>query len=229
MAQDELALLDKVLMRLASADSDENLTAAVNKFLPPCLLKLSSQQEGVRKKVMELLVHINKRIKNNPNIILPLDALLVQYQVSIQESRKWVVLLLNRVVPYPHAHCLFLQDPAATSFVTNFTIIYIKMGFPRLPVEKQAELIPAILSSLEGKPSSHQDSLLCLIVPVLGSIPVPRDPEKRKAFLGLNEKPQIGQILSSYLLNLLLLPYGSHPSLMPRADQEDLEARFVTF
>merc|ERR1719319_2122668 len=72
-------------------------------FLPPVLLKLTSQQEGVRKKVMELLVHINKRIKNNNNIQLPVDALLLQY-----------------------------QDPVATSFVVNFTIIYIKMGFPRL-------------------------------------------------------------------------------------------------
>ena len=61
---------------------------------------------------MELLVHINKRIKNNSNIQLPVEALLLQY-----------------------------QDPMATSFVINFTIIYLKMGFPRLPIEKQAELV----------------------------------------------------------------------------------------
>ena len=30
---------------------------------------------------MELLVHINKRIKNNNNIQLPMEALLLQYQV----------------------------------------------------------------------------------------------------------------------------------------------------
>lgn len=83
-AHDELALLDRVLMRLASADSDQALSLAVQKFLPPSLLKLSSSAEGVRKKVMELLVHINKRVKNNPNIQLPMDALLVQYQVRIR-------------------------------------------------------------------------------------------------------------------------------------------------
>ena len=58
---DELALLDRVFMRLATAETDEALTSAVGKYLPSCLLKLSSSQEGVRKKVLELLVHINKR------------------------------------------------------------------------------------------------------------------------------------------------------------------------
>lgn len=72
----------KVMLRFASVDTDEALTAAVNKFLPPCILKLASHQEGVRKKVMELLTHLNKRIKDNPRILLPVDALLVQYQVG---------------------------------------------------------------------------------------------------------------------------------------------------
>jgi hypothetical protein len=76
---------------------------------------------------MELLVHINKRIKNNPRIQLPVEALLLQY-----------------------------QDPAATSFVINFTIIYIKMGFPRLSLERQMELVPSVLAGIEAKPTMHQ-------------------------------------------------------------------------
>ena len=51
------------------------------------------------------------------------------------------------------------QDPAATSFVINFTIIYIKMGFPRLSLEKQMELIPAVLAGIEAKPTMHQVEL----------------------------------------------------------------------
>ena len=96
-AQDELQLLERVFLRLGSAETDEQLQAAVSKFLSPVLLKLNSQNEGVRKKVMELLVHINKRIKNNANIQLPVESLLLQY-----------------------------QDPSATSFVINFTIIYLR-------------------------------------------------------------------------------------------------------
>ena len=78
----EMALVDKVLFKLATADTDEALETTLCKFLPSCLLKLSSSQEGVRKKVLELLVHVNKRAKGNERIQLPVDALLLQYQVS---------------------------------------------------------------------------------------------------------------------------------------------------
>lgn len=75
-----LVLLERVFLRLGSAETDEQLQASVCKFLPPVLLKLSSGQEGVRKKVMELLIHINKRIKSRPQVQLPVEALLLQYQ-----------------------------------------------------------------------------------------------------------------------------------------------------
>jgi hypothetical protein len=45
------ALLERVFLRIGSAESDEQLQRAVSKFLPPVILKLSSQQDGVRKKV----------------------------------------------------------------------------------------------------------------------------------------------------------------------------------
>ena len=185
-AQDELQLLERVFLRLGSADTDQQLQAAINKFLSPVLLKLNSQNEGVRKKVMELLVHINKRIKNNANIQLPVESLLLQY-----------------------------QDPAATSFVINFTVIYLRMGFPRLSLERQAELVPSVLAGLESKPSSHQDSLLLMLMPVLGEVArlAPTQPEKKKGVLGLCEKPAVARVLNSFMFDYLLLPYGSHPTI----------------
>ncbi|XP_063216942.1 proteasome adapter and scaffold protein ECM29 isoform X2 [Bacillus rossius redtenbacheri] len=195
MATDELSLLERVLFRVGSAESDEQLQSAVSKFLPPVLLKLSSQQDGVRKKVMELLIHINKRVKSRPQVQLPVDALLLQY-----------------------------QDPAASSFVTNFTIIYIKMGFPRLPVTKQAELVPCLLNALEGKPQSHQDSLLLLLMPVLGQVSVPVDARQRGALLGLNERPHIARLLSQFVLDLLLLPYGASPRTEQSQSQSHIPA-----
>lgn len=66
-------------MRIGAAESDEQLETAINKFLIPVLLKLSSPNEGVRKKVMELLVHVNKRIKRRPTVLLPVEALLTHY------------------------------------------------------------------------------------------------------------------------------------------------------
>ncbi|XP_037090666.1 proteasome adapter and scaffold protein ECM29-like [Pollicipes pollicipes] len=105
--------------------------------------------------VMELLVHVNKRLKSRPAVKLPVDTLLLQY-----------------------------QDPAATSFLKNFTVIYLKMGFPRLDLAKQAELAISMLISLEDSPQSHQDPLLSLVACLLGTVvpvtaPVTPSPARR--------------------------------------------------
>ncbi|KAF7270517.1 hypothetical protein GWI33_016522 [Rhynchophorus ferrugineus] len=190
-AVDELMLLERVFLRLGSAETDEQLQNVLCKFLPPVLLKLSSQQEGVRKKVMELLIHVNRRIKTRPLVQLPIEALLTQY-----------------------------QDPEATSFVTNFTIIYIKSGFPRLEIEKQAELVPMVLNALQNKPVTHMDSLLLLLIPLLGKVKVPTEPEKVATLFGLNEKPQISKHLLDLLLDMLLLPYSALSPQSPSGEAQ---------
>nr|XP_060618484.1 proteasome adapter and scaffold protein ECM29 isoform X1 [Anolis sagrei ordinatus] len=178
-AQDELNQLERVFLRLGHAETDEQLQNIISKFLPPVLLKLSSTQEGVRKKVMELLVHLNKRIKSRPKIQLPVETLLVQY-----------------------------QDPSAVSFVTNFTIIYVKMGYPRLPVEKQCELAPTLLTAMEGKPQPQQDSLMHLLIPTLFHMKYPVETLKATSPFNLAEKPKTVQLLLDFMLDVLLMPYG---------------------
>uniref|UniRef100_A0A8C1EJV2 Ecm29 proteasome adaptor and scaffold n=1 Tax=Cyprinus carpio carpio TaxID=630221 RepID=A0A8C1EJV2_CYPCA len=128
--------------------------------------------------VMELLVHLNKRIKSRPKIQLPVETLLVQY-----------------------------QDPAAASFVTNFTIIYIKMGYPRLEVSKQCELAPTLLTAMEGKPQPQQDSLMHLLIPTLYHMKYPSEPSKASPFV-LTERPKTVQLLLEFMLDVLLMPYG---------------------
>lgn len=76
---------------------------------------------------MEILTHVNKRLKSRPMVQLPVESLLEQYQST------------------------------DSSFLQNFSIIYIPMGFPRLNMEKQTELAAKLLNCLEGKPESHQD------------------------------------------------------------------------
>lgn len=48
-----LELLERVLFRLGTTDTDEQLEVAVNKFLTPVLLKITSPHESVRCKVSE--------------------------------------------------------------------------------------------------------------------------------------------------------------------------------
>lgn len=48
--------LERVFLRLGHAETDDQLQDIISKFLPPVLLKLSSVQEGVRKKVTHMNV-----------------------------------------------------------------------------------------------------------------------------------------------------------------------------
>lgn len=180
--QDELILVERVFMCIGSAANDEDLQVELKKYLSPVIAKLASPHESLRKKVMELLIHVNRRVKDHENIQLPVEPLLKQY-----------------------------QDPQATTFVTNFSIIYIKMGYPRLDLNKQVELIPSMLSCLEGKPQSHIDSLLFMMLPVLGAVKIPESPEKTASMFGLRERPAVAKLLLDFMLDLLLLPYGAIP------------------
>ena len=70
--QDVNQLLERIFLKFGSADNDEQFEAAVKKFLPPVLLQLKSSEEGIRKKVLEMLVHVNKRLKSRlVNVVLP--------------------------------------------------------------------------------------------------------------------------------------------------------------
>lgn len=47
------------------------------------------------------------------------------------------------------------------------------MGYPRLPVEKQCELAPTLLTAMEGKPQPQQDryDILSFIFPFIFPMP----------------------------------------------------------
>lgn len=197
--QDELMLLERVFLRIGSAESDEQLETALGKFLTPVLLKLSSPEESVRKKVMELLVHVNKRLKSRPKVHLPVESLLTQY-----------------------------QDPSASPFITNFTVLYIKMGYPRLQPEKQAELIPMLINCMEGKPQPQQNSLFQLVVPALQYVKISSVPSKVNPKFGLSEKPNISKQFLDYMMDVLLLPYNAHVSVPASVEVQGSDNRPAT-
>ncbi|CAN7937378.1 unnamed protein product [Ixodes hexagonus] len=183
-AQNEIVLLERVFLRIVTAETDDQFESILGKFLLPILLKLSSTQEGVRKKVMEVLVHVNKRLKSRPRVQLPVEALLQQY-----------------------------KDPSSTSFVLNFAMIYLKLGFPRLDKSQQAELLPSLLACVAGRPQQHQDSLVQLALTAIPHVTLPSTPEARSNWLQLPEGSGTLALLRERLLDLLVLPYsGADPS-----------------
>ncbi|KAJ5723018.1 hypothetical protein N7488_001053, partial [Penicillium malachiteum] len=75
----ELSLIGKVEFRIAMADTDEKLQSLLQTYLPPLLLKLSSESVAVRNKVISVCQHVNTRVKA-PTIQLPVAALLKQFK-----------------------------------------------------------------------------------------------------------------------------------------------------
>jgi proteasome component ECM29 len=75
----ELSLVSKVELRIALADSDDKLQRLLQTYLPPLLLKLSSESQAVRNKVIAICQHVNARIKPQ-SIQLPVPALLKQFK-----------------------------------------------------------------------------------------------------------------------------------------------------
>lgn len=43
--------MERVFLRIGSAETDDQLESCLDRFLPPVLLKLNSSEEAVRKKV----------------------------------------------------------------------------------------------------------------------------------------------------------------------------------
>ncbi|GKU93496.1 hypothetical protein SLEP1_g7089 [Rubroshorea leprosula] len=95
-------LLDRMLTRLALCD-DSKLEALLSKLLPLTISSLSSQSLAVRNKVLEILSHVNKRVKHQPEIGLPFMDLWKMY-----------------------------GELNAPPMVKNFCIIYIEMAFERI-------------------------------------------------------------------------------------------------
>lgn len=79
-AAKELKLLEAVELKVALPDTAAKLEAVLKVYLCPALLKLNSPHEAVRQKTIGLCQVISRRLDNLPEVTLPLDALIRQYQ-----------------------------------------------------------------------------------------------------------------------------------------------------
>ena len=90
--------------------------------------------------VMEMLSHINKRVRSTPQLSLPLSDLLALY-----------------------------HSPAPSSpLMLSFALVYVEMAFHRVAVEQQSATVPSLLRGLASRPEAHRDILLRCAVEVRG-------------------------------------------------------------
>lgn len=86
---------------------------------------------------MEILAHINKRVKPAPQIKLPFDALLAQF-----------------------------TDPVIGVFVKNFTILYLEMAYARLAPVDAAAYVPALVRDISQRPLPQRLAIMHMLLPV---------------------------------------------------------------
>ncbi|KNC54159.1 uncharacterized protein AMSG_09939 [Thecamonas trahens ATCC 50062] len=104
----EVAILDKVLLRLAMADNAEAAAPILATFLVPALQLLAAPQAAVKKKVVALVGHINSRFPSSP-AVFPLMSLVDQYiDASVPPLVKNLTLVyLNKALaPVALVHAL---------------------------------------------------------------------------------------------------------------------------
>eukprot|EP00055_Hartaetosiga_balthica_P016260 m.101800 g.101800 ORF g.101800 m.101800 type:complete len:1977 (-) comp9068_c0_seq1:244-6174(-) len=106
-AQADIDLLDRVLLRIASAATDDEMENQLGLLLCPIILKFSSPFPQVKTKLMELFRHINEILQNRPQLQLPIGKLITQYTSSEVDSR-----------------------------LKSFTSIYIRKGMERLSMDQ---------------------------------------------------------------------------------------------
>ncbi|KAG8388927.1 hypothetical protein BUALT_Bualt02G0176200 [Buddleja alternifolia] len=131
-------LLDRMLTRLALCD-DSKLQDLLAKILPISIAALSSSSTLLRNKVIEILSHVNKRVKHQLEIGLPLSELWKLYMES-----------------------------SAAPMVRNFCIMYIEMAMDRVQKKEKEMIAPVFLANISKLPPQHQDILLRISAKVIG-------------------------------------------------------------
>ncbi|KAI8147438.1 proteasome stabiliser-domain-containing protein [Fennellomyces sp. T-0311] len=177
MSSNELQLLENVELKLAMCNTDAQLERCINLFLAPVLLKLASPHEQVRRKVMEVLSHINRRAKLNKSIKLPFDALLQQF-----------------------------MDEKISAMVKNFTIIYLEMCVDRMAVDETAQHISSFLKGISRRPESQRVTIFHMILPALQKWSMSTEEQKgaREGVFGFDSRPEDPAIVLRFFLDFML-------------------------
>ncbi|KAK9795879.1 hypothetical protein WJX73_005986 [Symbiochloris irregularis] len=132
--QQDVQALDRILLRLGLTEEDK-LSSVLAKLLPLVIQQLKIPDESVRKKVLEILSHVNKRVKERPSIKLPLRDLL-QLATGTENS----------------------------PLVRNFGVVYSEMAFDRADKDDCVSVLPVLMEGITQRTQQHRDTFLRMLV-----------------------------------------------------------------
>ncbi|WLF80100.1 proteasome component M29 [Lodderomyces elongisporus] len=142
MAEQELALLNRVELKFALAEDDQQLEKTLGLYLAPTLLKLSSPHAEVRKSVLKIIQHVMPRITSK-TIQLPVRSLIEQvYTPNVQAGLD-------------------------TTSVRLYSALFLARGVDRLSFEEKKSLVPLVVQGMSNLPYSiaaRMFSVLCKLL-----------------------------------------------------------------
>jgi proteasome component ECM29 len=112
---DSVAALDRVFLRLAST-SAEKLPGILDKLLPVLLGQLHKPSGPVFAKTLEIIKHVNTRVREDASVQLPCAALVT-----------------------------LIAKPTTPSFVRGLALMYLDMGLSRLSSAERVALLPELV------------------------------------------------------------------------------------
>lgn len=189
MAEIELALINKVELRIALAEDDKKFEETLNLYLAPLLLKLSSPYTEVRQAILKIIQYLIPRISAARAIKLPVNALLDQVK--------------NPKLPAGEGPPL----------VRLYSLLLISRSIERLSPEEKMNLVPKVIEHISTYPTSVSSRLFNVFCKLLESWKVPeRDSNEfndMNRFLQFDKYPQDEQFLAKAIGKFLLLQPNS--------------------
>ncbi|XP_021734263.1 proteasome-associated protein ECM29 homolog isoform X2 [Chenopodium quinoa] len=167
-------MLERMLTNLAFCD-DSKLQSLLANLLPRAIACLSSQSTAIRNKVLEILSHVNKRVKHEAGIGLPLSELWSMY-----------------------------SEATTAPMVRNFCIIYIEMAFERSQIEVQKSMAPNLLVNISKLPPQHQAIILRVVVKVIGEAHSVKIDEEIAAKFSMTRGSQDSEMFVDFCLHTVL-------------------------
>ncbi|KAI5805358.1 proteasome stabiliser-domain-containing protein [Peziza echinospora] len=186
----ELALINKVELRIALTSTDTSLQTLLGTYLPALLLKLASPHLSVRNKIIALCQHVNTRIKSSESIQLPVEKLLRQFK-DPEVGGRWPL-------------------------VRNFDVMYIGQGVQRMKVEDRITLLPLLITNISSTPAQHQPQIFNILLDILPYYkPPPRGTSEDaalKTYFAFDTRPEDAEFLQTWFTRLMFLTYQTFNS-----------------
>ncbi|TPX39274.1 hypothetical protein SeLEV6574_g07344 [Synchytrium endobioticum] len=141
MADKEKELLEAVEFRFALADTAAKFQDQIMIYLAPVLLKLDSPHASVKTMVTTICGHVNKRLKSDPSINIPLSAILDLW-----------------------------TSTTVTNFVRNFALIYLEIGFARASDKAVTAFLPQLIRGIATRLPSQQMVAFHIALPIFAKL-----------------------------------------------------------